>query len=320
MAEPEVLQGKPVRMDDEKGIVRYTVSEREVVLTSSIVRKFFCPDADDLAAMAFMGFCRAHKLDPFAKEAYLTVIDNRPTIQVAYTTFMKRAERHRQYRGFQAGLVLLKDADTAPDITGTEGVVPAPLVALQGELCPPGYKLIGGWCKVHRRDRQDMPSLGVVSVADYIRLTKEGKVQKMWSSKQATMIRKTAIAHGFRDAFPDEVGDMRINEEYDAPVPSDDPVPAADRPTEAPQAALPPAYVPIFDTLGWNIAARVIFAAHNQDEREGLIVLNELLAKEKSRPDTNPANVSALAAPESTESTTPTPAPPKDAGQGMLDF
>ena len=263
---------KAQAQDAEKGVMRYTVGDREILLTATIVRRFFCSDADDLSAMAFMGYCRAHRLDPFAKEVYLSVIDGRPTIQVAYTTFMKRAERHRQYKGFKAGLVLQKDDKDAVDVTGETGVVPAPLVALQGELVPPGYKLFGGWCKVLRKDREDTPALGVVALRDYIRYTKDGKVQRMWSgndgSKQATMIRKTSIAHGFRDAFPDEVGDMRIAEEYGDPEATGKPVAEADRPTEPPHAALPPAMVPLFERLGWNTAARVMFVAEHKDNLE----------------------------------------------------
>lgn len=320
MADPEVIQGKPVA-DAEKGILRYVVQGREVLLTTAIVRKFFCAEADELSAMGFMGYCRAHLLDPFAKEVYLSVIDNRPSFLVAYTTFMKRAERHRKYKGFKAGLVLQREDDAAIPIESVTGVVPAPLVAIQGELTPPGYKCIGGWCLVYRTDRED-PGVGVVAVADYLQLTREGKPRKIWGDKKPTMIRKTAIAHGFRDAFPDEVGDMRIHEEFDADKPTAaeaEPIAPTDRPTEAPQAALPPAFVPLFDRMGWNTAARVVFAAKHKASEDG--GLSELTKQAEAYP-VLPEHALVTSTPASGFATkvAALAAVPEPADQGMLDF
>jgi len=90
----------------------------------------------------------------------------------------------------------------------------------------------------------------------------------LWRSKKATMIRKTAIAHGFQGAFPDEVGDMRVREEFDEePKPGDEkPIPQPEEPK-----ALPAHVEDLFSKLGWNKANRAIFLAQNKGLEEGAL-------------------------------------------------
>ena len=266
MSEPETVKATPVANDDEKGVVRYSIRDRQILLNTAIVRKFFCSDADDMGAYAFMGFCRAHQLDPFAREAYLSYRDGKPVIQVAYTTFMKRAERHPKYKGFKAGLILQKDSADTADIETVPGVVPLPLVAVQGEFIVPGWTLLGGWALVYRKDRTNDPIVATVALVDYIATKGTGEPMFLWKGKKATMIRKTAIAHGFQNAFPDEVGDMRIREEFDDEGKPGDTSIIEERPSEPLQAALPAHLEPLFDILEWNKAARAVFVAQHKGD------------------------------------------------------
>jgi hypothetical protein len=221
--------------------------------------------------MTFAGYCKAHRLNPFAQEVYLSIIDGKPVITTAYQTFMRRAEGFREYQGYRAGIVVMHDAESGKDplpLKGEPDIVSPPFVAILGSICPPGYAVIGGWCRVQRSDRTD-PIVATVDLEEYIRYTKEGKVMRMWKpgtegGKQATMIRKTGIAHAFREAFPALKG-MYIEDELSGQGAQQPAVSTADAASAAAQAAesaevvFPEELVPLFDALDMNQGAREMF-------------------------------------------------------------
>ena len=240
--------------EEEKGIVQYQINNQPIKLSVAIVRKFFCPDADDLSAMVFMGFCRAKQLDPFGRDVYLTMMDGKPVIQVAYTTFMKRGEGHHKYDGFIAGTILKKTTQDAADLVGEDGVIPSPLVACPGEFVPEGYTIVGGWCKVFRKDRS-RPFISTVGMADY------DKGFATWKKIKATMIRKTSVAHCFRDAFPNETAGLYLKEEFGVPENQQEEIVLQPKAGNMP---VPAELLPMFELLGWNEAARQMFTGINR--------------------------------------------------------
>jgi len=275
------------RENDEKGIIKYTVvnprgEEQQITLTTAIVRKFFCPDADDMIANTFMGYCRSQSLDPFAKDIYLSVRRDRdgmlrPQMTTAYQSFMKIAEASDHYKGFRAGTILIKGPDAVVDIEGEPDIVPKPLIACPGEYVPSGYTIDGGWCKVFRSDRPDMPIISTINLKDYIQLKQDGKPVSIWRDKTATMIRKTGIAHCFRDAFPGRVGKLYITEEMPTVVAEKKTAEAP--PDDAPKILVPPDLRESFERLGWNQTQREMFVAlHRGDTINNML---EELATEK---------------------------------------
>jgi phage recombination protein Bet len=256
------------RQNDEKGIVRYEVGGQQITLTVGIVRRYFAPEADEVSALTFAAYCRSKKLDPFAGEAWLVIRDGRPTVQIAYQTFQKRAEAVPTYKSFKAGVIVKPPADS--DVRNAVSVgLPKEYVTLQGEFVPPGYELVGGWCVVRRKDR-DEPIVATVAVKDYIQLTKEGRPNRMWSTKTATMIRKTAIAHGFRDAFPADLEGMYIPEEFSEERRAEPVQRVLEE--EKPLREIPEAAVALFDKLGWNTAKREMFVAVHRNETDEQLV------------------------------------------------
>jgi phage recombination protein Bet len=200
--------------DDDKGQIRYqNAAGQEITLSWMIVRDFFLSTATKLQAYAFMGFCRAARLDPFLQECWLAEFEGRVQILVSKDAFLKRAERHKAYGGFRAGLVLLKVDPTAPDFPGEAEATVPPFVAIEGTIYPPGYQLVGSWCKVFRKDRED-PIRVALPLEEYIAHKKDGAVTKIWNEKAGTMIRKCALAHGHREAFPDELAGWYFPEEF----------------------------------------------------------------------------------------------------------
>jgi len=64
-----------------------------------------------------------------------------------------------------------------------------------------GEVLLGGWAKVYRKDRT-RASYEEVKLSEY----NTGK--SLWAAKPATMIRKVALVHALREAFPSTFGSL----------------------------------------------------------------------------------------------------------------
>ena len=104
---------------------------------------------------------------------------------------MKRAEGCEQYRGFRAGLILKR---------GTE------VVYEEGEFMRDGDVLLGGWAEVYRKDR-DFPIKAYCNLKDY------DKGRSTWNAIKCTMIRKVALVHALREAFPTQLCAMYTADE-----------------------------------------------------------------------------------------------------------
>lgn len=165
------------------------------------VRNFICPKATDAECKIFLETCKQYRLNPFTKEAYLIHYDNKnddtaSTIVLGKNCYMQMAERHPQYDGFEAGVILL---DTAM----------GELIHREGSIVYEGEELLGGWAKVYRKDRS-RPCYEEVKLAEY----NTGK--SLWAGKPATMIRKVALVHALREAFPSTFG--TLYDESEMPV------------------------------------------------------------------------------------------------------
>ena len=155
------------------------------------VRSFICPQATDAECKIFLETCKQYHLNPFTKEAYLIHYDNKnadtaSTIVLGKNCYMQMAERHPAYDGFEAGVIVL---DTAV----------GELIHREGSVVFDGEELLGGWAKVYRKDRT-RASYEEVKLSEY----DTGK--SLWNGKKATMIRKVALVHALREAFPSTFG------------------------------------------------------------------------------------------------------------------
>lgn len=155
------------------------------------VRSFICPQATDAECKIFLETCKQYHLNPFTKEAYLIHYDNKnadtaSTIVLGKNCYLQMAERHPNYDGFEAGVIVF-------DTTVGE------LIHREGSLVFDGDELLGGWAKVYRKDR---------SRASYeeVKLSEYDTGKSLWNGKKATMIRKVALVHALREAFPSTFG------------------------------------------------------------------------------------------------------------------
>lgn len=157
------------------------------------IRNFIEPKATDAECKIFLETCKQYHLNPFTKEAYLIHYDNKnesaaSTIVLGKNCYLQMAERHPAYDGFEAGVIVLT-ADG--QLLNREGSI-----VYDGDG---GETLLGGWAKVYRKDR---------TRASYeeVKLTEYDTGKSLWNSKKATMIRKVALVHALREAFPSTFG------------------------------------------------------------------------------------------------------------------
>ena len=174
------------------------------VLTADTVRKYLTSGngkVSDQEVLMFIELCKAQNLNPFVRDAYLVKMgDSYPAqIIVGKDVFIKRASEHPNFNGMKAGIVVL---DKNEQIQEREGA-----------LKLPGEELVGGWCEVYLKDK-DYPTKSLVSFEEYAQKVKStGKLNSMWESKGATMIRKVAQSQALREAFPHELRGLYQQEE-----------------------------------------------------------------------------------------------------------
>ena len=166
---------------------------QRMTVTFDDVRNFICKEATIAECRIFLETCKQYHLNPFTKEAYLIHYDNKngdtaSTIVLGKTCYMKMAEAHPQYDGFEAGVIVF-----VPEV--------GELIHREGSIIYKGEELVGGWAKTYRKDRS-RPFYEEVSFSEY------DTKKSLWVTKPATMIRKVALVHTLREAFPATFGGL----------------------------------------------------------------------------------------------------------------
>lgn len=123
----------------------------------------------------FIEIAQAFNLNPFKREIYGIKYGNNFNIIVGYEVYLKRAERTGMLDGWKAWIEG-KGADMVAKIV------------------------------IHRKDRSHAFEWEVF-LAEY------DQKNAIWKSKTTTMIKKVAIAQGFRLCFPDECGGLPYTDE-----------------------------------------------------------------------------------------------------------
>lgn len=166
---------------------------QRMTVTFDDVRNFICKEATIAECRIFLETCKQYHLNPFTKEAYLIHYDNKngdtaSTIVLGKTCYMKMAEAHPQYDGFEAGVIVMDEAA-------------GELIHREGSIVYQGETLVGGWAKTYRKDRS-RPFYEGVNFSEY------DTKKSLWVTKPATMIRKVALVHTLREAFPATFGGL----------------------------------------------------------------------------------------------------------------
>lgn len=197
-----------------KNAITYTAGGQEITLNAGIIKRYLVSgDADkvtDQEVLLFAKLCQYQGLNPFLREAYLVKYGSSPAQTITSKAALeKRAARCKDYRGFEAGIIVRRPDGTIEQRPGT--------------FYADDEQLVGGWAKVYV-DGYVVPVEATATLREY----STGKA--LWASKPATMIRKVAKVCALREAFPDDMQGMYAAEELDdAPEP-----PAVEIPATAP--------------------------------------------------------------------------------------
>lgn len=187
-----------------KNAITYTAGGQEITLNAGIIKRYLVSgDADkvtDQEVLLFAKLCQYQGLNPFLREAYLVKYGNSPAQTITSKSALeKRAARRKDFRGFEAGIIIRRPDGTIEQRPGT--------------FYAEDEQLVGGWAKVYV-DGYVVPVEATASLREY----STGKA--LWQSKPATMIRKVAKVCALREAFPDDMQGMYAAEEMgDAPEP-----------------------------------------------------------------------------------------------------
>jgi len=177
----------------------------EIELTPKIIRDYLVNGegtVTDQEIVMFVGMCKANKLNPFNKDAYLIKYGNKPaTMVVSKDVFFKRAIENPNYNGMKSGIVVL---NRNKEMEKREGHI-----YIKGE-----ETIIGAWCEVFRKDWENS-IYQEVNFEEYAGYTKEGKLNSQWASKPAVMITKVAESTALRKAFTEILQNMYIAEEVE---------------------------------------------------------------------------------------------------------
>lgn len=179
---------------------------QRMTVTFDDVRNFICKEATIAECRIFLETCKQYHLNPFTKEACLIHYDNKngdtaSTIVLGKTCYMKMAEAHPQYDGFEAGVIVF-----VPEV--------GELIHREGSIIYKGEELVGGWAKTYRKDRS-RPFYEEVNFSEY------DTKKSLWVTKPATMIRKVALVHTLREAFPATFGGLIDESEVPVEVEAD---------------------------------------------------------------------------------------------------
>jgi len=156
--------------------------------------------ASEEDCVKFMMLCQARGLNPFEGDAFLVGYDTQDgpvfSIITAHQAFLKRAELHPEFDGFESGVVV-ED--------GNGGAIDR-----QGDFTFKDELILGGWCRVHFKNRRH-PMYKRLSYASRC------KDNKFWKDDPAGMICKCAESDSLRSSFPTLLGALYTAEEHAPP-------------------------------------------------------------------------------------------------------
>lgn len=223
----------------EQVITYVPLGEQESIsLTLSRVKKFLCVPTrsgkmpSDEQVVKYMMLCKAQSLNPWVNDAYLVGYDSKDGPQfsliTAHQALLKRAEASPEFNGMESGVVVMRDNQVSER---------------GGDLVLPNETLVGGWARVHRKDRQ-IPSYDALS------LTTFNTGRSRWAVDPAGQIVKCAEASALRKAFPSTLAAMYCREEMERHrteevAPAVDTRSKTDRMAERLNVAVPPS-MPVF--------------------------------------------------------------------------
>ncbi len=194
--------------ENQELVVKFDVEGQEVKLTPKIVQEYIVGNDVPITRQEFKLFtelCKARKLNPFLREAYLIKYKSGTPAQlvVGKDAILKRAVLNPKYDGMESGIIVQKEDGTVEERPGT--------FRLENE------KLVGGWARVHRKDWTHS-IYSSVSFNEVAQKTGQGQLNSNWGTKGATMVEKVAKVRALRETFVEDLAGMYEAEEMQEPI------------------------------------------------------------------------------------------------------
>ncbi|MCP4989371.1 MAG: phage recombination protein Bet [Colwellia sp.] len=156
-------------------ITKYVTDHGNVELSPEIIKSYLVPPDSKITEQEigfFLQMCKFQKLNPFMKEIYIVKYGNFPAaFIVAKDTFLRRAKKNETYKGHTVGIS--EDGKTA-----------------FAEVYVDGF---------------EVPIRCEVDYDEYVAKNSKGEVNKMWTEKPRTMLKKVALVQTLREAFPQDL-------------------------------------------------------------------------------------------------------------------
>ena len=173
MNQPPRQQQPPMQVNP-MAPVTYESGGQQVTIDPMLVRNFLVSGdpskVSDQEILYFISLCKAQKLNPFVKDAYLIKFGTSPAqVVTSCAALEKRAETFPAYDGMESGII----------VKGENGVE-----YRNGSFYDDdSEKLLGAWAEVYRKDRS-RPKHIEVSLKEF------NKGNANWNTMPAIMIRK----------------------------------------------------------------------------------------------------------------------------------
>lgn len=179
-------------------IVKFTDDQgRNVQITPEDVKRHLCPQANDSEVALFLELCKAQRLNPFIRDAYLVKYGNAPaSIITGKEVFTKRANANPNFEGMEYGVVFMRKGPHGVTVEKREG---SAIYKAAGET------LLGGWARVYVKGKK--PFYSELALDEY----STGKSN--WAKMPAVMICKCCQVSALRSAFPDQFQNLYSAEE-----------------------------------------------------------------------------------------------------------
>lgn len=208
--EPEAAQlpAAPAR-SKEAIVVKYAPmgSAEEIELKFEYVEKFLVEPTKSgklpsrAEVIKFMMLCKARQLNPWEGDAFLLGYDTdegpKFSLITAVQAFLKRAELNPEFDGIIGGIIVARGSE---------------IIEREGSFYMPGDEVIvGGWAKAFRKDRKNV-FYASVPISVY------STGRSRWKKDPGGMIQKVAKSACLREAFPNQLAQLYLREEFDATV------------------------------------------------------------------------------------------------------
>ncbi len=146
-------------------------AKEQLPISLEDIRRYIAPNATEKELYMFVGIAKAYGLNPLKREIHFVKYGNSPgQVIVGYETYIKRAERTGKLDGWKVWI--------EKDDIGEKAVI---------EIYRKDFSYPFRW-EVYRNEFD--------------------RKQSTWNTMRTFMLKKVAIAQGFRLAFPDDLGGM----------------------------------------------------------------------------------------------------------------